>query len=44
MDRTITNSQVRQTNPIDAGRTTVVGNGVYRGGFDIFGIAVQYVF
>jgi long-chain fatty acid transport protein len=43
-DQTITNSEVKATNPIDPDRVTVVGNGTYRGGYDIFGFAVQYAF
>jgi long-chain fatty acid transport protein len=42
--RNITRSEVRQTNPIDPERTTIVGNGIYTGGYDIFGAGVQYAF
>jgi long-chain fatty acid transport protein len=44
LERVVTQSEVRQTNPIDAERTTIIGNGTYAAGHDIFGVAVGYAF
>jgi long-chain fatty acid transport protein len=44
LERVVTQSDARQINPIDAERTTIIGNGTYTAGHDIFGVAVGYAF